>query len=361
MSILFEPLKINTMQIPNRFMRSATHDRCADPSGGVTDLLIRIYKRLAMGGVGLITTGHAYVSGNGKMSSNMLGADRDELIPGLKKLVDSVHRYDSKIMLELNHAGRYATTAMIGEQPAAPSAVYNPITDETPRAFDQDEIKRLIEAYAAAANRAVSAGFDAVQIHSAHGYLASQFISPYTNRRNDHWGGTLENRMRFLLEVFHQIRKTVGDDYPVTVKLNSEDFIDGGLTIEESTQIAGALSQAGIDAIEISGGMMRESLVSGSKLDILTEEDEAYFLPNARKFKSVITAPLILVGGLRSPQLMQRLIEDCEVDMVSMCRPLIREPDIVNQWKQGNFKKAGCISCGGCQKYLDEPVRCVLL
>lgn len=361
MSKLFEPFKINAMQIKNRFMRSATHDRCANPAGGVTDLLIDIYQKLAAGGVGLITTGHAYIAKNGKMSPNMLGADRDELIPGLAKLVDSVHQYDAKIMLQLNHAGRHARASFIGERPAAPSALYNPVTDETPRAFAEDEIEQLISAYAAAAGRAVEAGFDAVQIHSAHGYLASQFISPYTNRRTDRWGGSLENRMRFIREVFQQIRKTVGAEYPVTVKLNSEDFIEGGLTIEASTQIAGWLSRAGIDALEISGGMIRESYISGSKRDILAESDEAYFLPNARKIKTAINVPLILVGGLRSPHIIQRLLESGEIEMASMCRPFIREPGLINKWKQGNLEKADCISCGGCQKYRDQPVRCVFV
>lgn len=360
MSILFEPIKINNMKVPNRFMRSSTHYRCADISGGVTDLMIKVYENLAKGGVGLISTGHAYVSEDGKADSTMLGAHHDNLIAGLKKLVSAVHKYDSKIMLQLNHAGRQTKSSTLGQTPLAPSAVYNPLTEETPRACTEKEIEIIIEAFGAAAKRAVKAGFDAVQIHSCHGYLASQFISPYTNRREDKWGGSIKNRMRFLLEVFRCIRATVGEDYPVLIKLNSEDFIKGGLTIEDSAQIAKVLSDKGLDAIEISGSM-KESPIRAIRRNILKEEDEAYFLPNALKFKEVISVPLILVGGLRSPKLMERLLIEKKVDMISLCRPLIREPDLINKWKHGQLKKADCISCGGCQKYRDEPVRCILL
>jgi 2,4-dienoyl-CoA reductase-like NADH-dependent reductase (Old Yellow Enzyme family) len=206
----------------------------------------------------------------------------------------------------------------------------------------------------------VEAGFDGVQIHCAHGYLGSQFISPYTNTRDDQWGGSLENRMRFPLEVYSRMRKTVGDTYPLLIKLNSEDFISGGLTIEQSVQIAQALSDKGIDAIEISGGMA-ETVSEFIKPNILEERDEAYFLTNARRFKEVIDVPLILVGGLRSFGLMEKLVERGEAEMVALSRPFIREPDLVNRWKQGDREKADCISCCGCIKFRDEPVRCILI
>ncbi len=360
MSILFEPIEINGLKISNRFVRSATNDRRAELSGEVTDELIHVYETLAAGGVGLIITGHAYVAWNGKASPTMIGVHTNKLIPGLKELVDAVHQHDSKIVLQINHAGRQTATSTIGEIPVAPSPVYFSKTDETPRALDDDEIESLIVSYAAAARRAVGAGFDGVQIHCAHGYLGSQFISPYTNRREDRWGGSLENRMRFPLEVYRAIRKEVGDSYPVMIKLNSEDYIEGGLSIDDSSQIARTLSNEGIDAVEISGGIgdSHDWIV---KTDISEEDDEAYFLSNARKFKAVIDVPLILVGGLRSPSLMETLVATGEADMVSLCRPLIREPDLVNQWKQGSRKKADCISCNGCQKYRDEPTSCILL
>jgi 2,4-dienoyl-CoA reductase-like NADH-dependent reductase (Old Yellow Enzyme family) len=166
--------------------------------------------------------------------------------------------------------------------------------------------------------------------------------------------------MRFLLEVYRRIRKEVGDNYPVMIKLNSADYLDGGLTIDESSQIARTLSKEGIDAIEISGGMSE----SGDwiiKRGIKEEKDEAWFLDNARKFREAIDVPLMLVGGLRTPALMERLLEEGEADMVSLCRPFIREPDLVNRWKQGDGRKADCISCNGCQKYRDEPTRCIQL
>ncbi len=360
MSILFKPIEINGMVVPNRFVRSATNDRCADVSGRVNDGFIAHYEAMAAGGIGLIITGHAYVKWNGKASTTMMGVHNDDLVPDLKRLVKAVHQYDSKIVMQINHAGRQTSSSTVGETPVAPSAVYYKLSNETPRALTEDEIEEIIDAYAAAAERAVSAGFDGLQIHAAHGYLASQFMSPFTNKREDKWGGSLENRMRFPLEVYRRVRKAVGDNYPVLIKLNSEDFMDGGLTIEEGARIAKAISLEGIDAIEISGGMA-ESGDHIAKRGIKEESDEAYYLANAKKFREVIDVPLILVGGLRSPGLLQNLLEAGEADMVSLCRPFIREPNLVNRWKQGDTRKADCISCTGCLKYRDEQVRCIQL
>jgi 2,4-dienoyl-CoA reductase-like NADH-dependent reductase (Old Yellow Enzyme family) len=360
MSVLFDPIELNGMKVPNRLVRSATNDRLADFTGDANDALIAVYEALAAGGVGLIITGHAYVSSNGKASPEMIGVHNDSMVPGLARLVQAVHKYDSKIVLQINHAGRQTSTAILGETPVAPSAVYNPLTEETPKELAADEIEALIGDYVAATRRGIAAGFDGVQIHCAHGYLGSQFISPYTNKRTDQWGGSLENRMRFPLEVYRRIRKSAGDHYPVMVKLNSEDFLTGGLTIEDSAEIAGVLSREGIDAIEISGSMAEAGPYMARK-DISEEADEAYFLPNAREFRKVIDVPLILVGGVRSPGLMERLLSEGEADMMSMSRPFIREPDLVNRWKNGTRRKADCISCNGCFKYRDEQVRCILL
>ncbi len=363
MSILFDPIMISGIVAPNRLVRSATNDRYADIYGHVNDEFIRVYEALASGGIGLIITGHASVQESGRASPDMMGAHNDEFVPGLRRLVETVHKYDSKIVMQVNHAGRQTSSSIIGQTPVAPSAVYYKLFNETPRALDEKEIEELIEAYGAAAGRAVWAGFDGVQIHGAHGYMVSQFISPYTNKREDKWGGSLENRMRFPIELLRSIRKVVGDNYPVMIKLNSEDFIEGGLTIEEGTQIAKVLCQEGIDAIEISGGVLETGHIVNhiARTKIFTKDDEAYYLTNARKFREVIDIPLILVGGLRSPSLMERLLEGGDVDMVSMCRPFIREPDLVNRWRTGDRRKADCISCNGCHKYRDEPVRCIQL
>lgn len=360
MSTMFEPIDINGMMVPNRFVRSATNDRQAEVSGRVTDGFISVYEKLAAGGVGMIVTGHAFIKWNGKASATMMGAHSDDLIPDMKRLVDAVHKYDSKIVMQINHAGRQTSSSVLGEGTVAPSAVHSTLFNETPRALTGAEIEELISAYAATARRAVSAGFDGVQLHGAHGYLISQFISPYTNKREDEWGGSPENRMRFPLEVLRRVRQEVGERYPVLIKLNSADYLDGGLTIEEGAAIARELSRNGIDAIEISGGM-GESATSIMKTGIAKEEDEAYFLPNARVFRKVINVPLILVGGLRTPRLVEKILEAGEADMISLCRPFIREPDLVNRWKSGDENKADCVSCNGCQKYREEPVRCILL
>jgi len=360
MSILFEPIDLNEMTVPNRFVRSATNDRRAEISGEANASLIGVYEALTAGGVGLIITGHAYVQWAGKASPTMIGVHEDSMVPGLKQLVEAVHKHGAKIVIQINHAGRQTASAVIGETPVAPSAVHNPFTEETPRALTEEEIEETIDAYVAAAERGKTAGFDGVQIHCAHGYLGSQFISPYTNKRTDQWGGSLENRMRFPLEILRRIRKATGKNYPVMTKLNSEDFLEGGLTLEDSAAIAKALSQEGIDAVEVSGAIA-ESLEKALKKNITEESDEAFFRSNAAKIKEAIDVPLMLVGGLRSPGLMEEIVNAGEADMVSLCRPLIREPDLVARWKQGEKKKADCISCNGCQKYKDEPVRCILL
>jgi len=360
MSILFTPIKINGMVVSNRFMRSATNDRRADISGSIDDAFIKVYEDLAAGGVGLIVTGHAFVQWNGKASKYMLGVHKDDLIPGLKRLVEAVHQYDSRFVMQLNHAGRQTSSFTTGEIPKAPSAVINKVSGETPRPFTEREIEGLIEAYAAAAGRAKRAGFDGVQIHGAHGYLVNQFISPYTNRREDRWGGSLENRMRFPLELLRRIRREVGDDYPVMIKLNSQDFVEGGLVVEESARVAGALSREGIDAIEVSGGMI-EVMSHVMPPRVRNEEDEGYYRANTKKIKEAVDVPVMMVAGLRSFGLMEKLVSEGEADMISMCRPFIRQPDLVAGWKRGDREKAACISCNGCQKYPDEPVRCIQL
>ena len=361
MSKLFEPITVNGLHIPNRFVRSATGESMAADDGGITEDIVDIYRALAEGGVGLIISGHTFVKANGRAGLGMTGIDSDELIPGWHRLVAAVHAADSKIAMQLNHAGRQTNPKIIGDRPVAPSSVPAEGSGFIPRELGGEEIEDIIKCFGKAAARARAAGFDAVQIHCAHGYLLSEFISPHTNRRTDEWGGSEDGRARMLMEVYAAIRTAVGDDYPVMVKLNAVDFLDDGLTIEMSTAIAKRLQDAGIDAIEISAGMA----VTADKIvrkGIDSPEDEAYFMPFAREFKRAVSVPIMLVGGMRSRIVMEHVVAEGLAEFVSLCRPFIREPDLVRKLQSGEIDRAGCTSCNLCGSPRRRgKLRCVLL
>lgn len=346
MNKMFEQSTINGMLLKNRFVRSATWEGMATDEGAVTPKLIETMANLARGGVGLIITSHAYVEPAGQAGPMQLGIYKDELIPGLRKMTKAVHDYGGKIVLQLAHAGRYAAKKLTGLNPVVvselPGKTYHEITAQ--------EIQNLVTAFAAGARRAKEAGFDGVQIHSAHGYLLSQFLSPYFNQRKDEYGGNIKNRSRVHRQVYKAIRDAVGESYPVLIKLNCSDFVDNGLTLDDSLQVGRMLADLGLDAIELSGGLLSNAKLSPSRFGIKTEDDEAYFREEARRFKKAINIPLILVGGIRSFQVAERLLKEGTADYFSMSRSLIREPNLINRWKSGDYSRAECISCNGCFK-----------
>ena len=221
-----------------------------------------------------------------------------------------------------------------------------------------EQIWELIEAFGEAARRAREAGFDGVQLHGAHGYLISQFLSPYSNRRTDQWGGSFENRQRLVTEVYKRIRQVAGQDYPLFIKMNIDDYVEGGLTLEETRKTARLLSDLGMDAIEISGGTLELSIWKCLVPGIKSREQEAYFLPYAPEIKSEIRCPLILVGGMRTPALMEEILQQKKADFISLCRPFIREPDLVNKIEQGQEDPVTCISCNKCLRFLDRGLAC---
>jgi 2,4-dienoyl-CoA reductase-like NADH-dependent reductase (Old Yellow Enzyme family) len=216
-----------------------------------------------------------------------------------------------------------------------------------------EDIQEIVNAFGHAATRAKEGGFDGVQIHAAHGYLLSEFLSPAFNKRTDEYGGSVENRARALREVLKSIRDAVGDDFPVLVKLNCQDFIKGGLTLRDSLKVGAFLQEGRIDAIELSGGMRLSGNLSQYRLKIISEEKEAYFRHEAKAFKEKLHVPLILVGGIRTFQLAERLVEDGYADYISMSRPFIREPSLVKRWESGDLRKATCVSDNRCF----EPIR----
>lgn len=349
MSKLFEKSTIKSMDLANRFVRSATWEGMAGTDGSCTRRLRDVTAALAEGEVGLVITGHAYVSPEGQAGPWQIGVHRDGMIPGLRDMVEAVHQAGGKVALQIAHAGCYGFVAGTGIGPVGPSPG---IPDKTPacRELTRGEIAGIVGAFGAAAGRAREAGFDAVQIHAAHGYLLSEFLSPFFNRRGDEYGGSVENRARIVLEVLRSVRSAVGEEYPVLLKLNSQDFIDGGLTVDDMLAVAALLEKAGVDAIEMSGGTIYASgEYSAIRTGVLARpEEEVYYREAAVRFKRQIALPLMLVGGIRTFEVAEALVADGVADYVSLCRPLMREPELVRRWRSGDRRRAGCLSENAC-------------
>jgi 2,4-dienoyl-CoA reductase-like NADH-dependent reductase (Old Yellow Enzyme family) len=346
-SVLFTPLRIGPVTIPNRFVRSATHDFMAEEDGSVTERHLTLFNKLAEGEVGLIITGHAYVNPAGKASPRQVGVHEDRMVEGLSRIPQAVHDFPSRVFLQIAHAGRQTKEKICGCTPLAPSAVYEPVFKVMPRAMTKEEVKTTIDEFVQAGRRAKQAGFDGVQLHVAHGYLLNSFISPYTNRREDEYGGSLLNRARILREILGGLKSLAGSDFPVIAKLNSSDFIPQGLSIEESIKIARLLKADGLDGVEVSGGMS-EAGQGSIWQGLRAQKEEGYFVDSASRFKASLRIPVFGLGGFRTFAVMERAIEEGKVDLISLSRPLIREPDLVKKFRLGQVDKSECISCNKC-------------
>lgn len=346
---LFEETEINNMTLKNRFVRSATWEGMAGEDGSCTPKLTDLMVQLAQGGVGLIITGHTYILPVGQAGSRQLGIYKDELVAGLKEMTDAVHREDGKIVLQLAHAGCQANAGLSGMEPVGPS-VFQVDGKSICREMTVENIAETVKAFGEAAGRAKQAGFDGVQIHAAHGYLLSQFLSPFFNKRRDAYGHSLENRARFLIDSYKAIRHVVGNDYPVLIKINSEDFLENGFTREEMIEVAVMLEREGIDAIEMSGGTGRSDKkfipVRTGLCD--SQDKEGFYREAAMLYKENINVPLMLVGGIRSYEAAEKMVKEDVTDYISMSRPLIREPGLINRWRSGDHGRAACKSDNAC-------------
>lgn len=370
--MLFQPKKIGDMTVKNRIVRSATYEGMAK-DGIADERYVGLYRRLAMGEVGLITGGFAFVKRNGIATRYQTGIHSDECIPMFRKATEAVHEVDEdvKFVLQIAHCGRQRTGCKEYGEIVAPSAVgyishgIKKDVEIVPREMTLAEVEEIVQLFIAAAERAKRAGFDGVQLHAAHGYLLSEFLSPHTNRRTDAYGGSTENRVRIILEILDGVRERCGKEWPVVIKLQVDDFlnVEPSLKMPESLKIARAVAEAGFDAIEISGGIYESPILMTTKKNIKTPEDEAYFLPYARMIKKVIEeTPLILVGGIRSLEVAEGIIRNGEADFISICRPLIREPYLPKKWRKNLTYKAECISCNRCfWEMRDKGLRCVAL
>lgn len=347
MNKLFESSEINGMKLANCFVRSATWEGMASPEGAATPKLIDTMAALARGRVGLIISGHAYIRQEGQAGPWQLGVYEDSLIAGLRDMAAAVHDAGGKIVMQLAHAGHFAPEKLTGRTPVVVSD-YEGLSRSPRKELIRQDIQDLVAAFADAAVRAKSAGFDGVQIHAAHGYLLSQFLSPIYNRRSDGYGGSIENRARIHVEVIQAVRKVVGKDYPVLIKMNCADFAENGLSLEDSLIAGEILADAGLDAIELSGGLLTGGKLSPSRPGIHSPDKEAYFREELSAFKKKIRIPLILVGGIRSVEVAEKLVADGSADYIAMCRPLIREPDLVRRWQAGDTRRAECKSDNLC-------------
>ena len=387
MAQLFENTHIKEMELKNRLVRSATHEAMSDKNGFPEKALFKLYERLAKGGVGLIITGFAFVARDEICHyKGTQGIDSEEHIPTYRELVKHVHENGAKIAMQIAHCGRQTTSEIIGtEEPIAPSPVKEKTLFVMPREMTEEDIERIIEAFAQASRRVKESGFDAVQIHGAHGYLINQFLCPHTNRRKDRWGGSIDNRIRIVFEIYNRCRKQVGDEFPILIKINGYDTMKRGLRLEESTVMAQLMCEMGFDGIEVSCGI-KEDNFSTLRGDVPVEAilddwdiykrknpiyrsfmrhfgrrivnpppfSEAYNLESVKAIKANVDIPVFLVGGLINPRTMEEIIENGDADYISLSRALIADPDFPEKIRSGSREPSRCIHCNLCLGYLTK-------
>ena len=351
---LFKPCRIGKLKPKNRFVRSATWDATADSYGAVTDTSVALYEKLGQGEIGLIVIGFAFVASHGQAVWGMYGVHNDDMIPGLRRMVEAAHQGGAKIALQIVHAG--INSSYLSGKGIAPLAMSKiPEIDRPHREMTAEEIEAIIDDFVAAAVRGREAGFDAIQLHGAHGYLMSQIMSPLYNQRTDQWGGSPENRRRFHLEVIQKIRKAIGKAFPLMIKFGVQDDREGGLSLDEGLETARQMVVEGIDAIEVSAGV-------GNAAPTTKEGDPErwYFPERTAAVKRAVTVPVMAVNGIRSLEMAQSIVDNGSADLVSMCRPFIREPGLIARWQKGDTKPARCISCNRCFGVVrrGEPLEC---
>ena len=386
---LFKPAQLANLQVKNRFVCSATYECMATEAGEVTDGIVKRYRNLAKGDVGLIVPGLMYVHPLGQAIKHQLGIHDDRMIPGLRSLTEAVHQEGGKMVFQLAHAGRQTTKSVIGQTPIAPSDEgRDPVNFVKPKKMTEEQIREVIQAFGKAASRAIEAGADGIQIHAAHGYLVNQFLSPFFNRRTDYWGSSDENRFRFLREIVLETRRVLPEGTPILAKMNTHDHTpQEGVTPPLATRYAKWLAELGIDGLELSCGSTIYSTWNMSRGEVPVREivrslpwwkkplgrilmgrkvgkydlQEGYNLEAAQMVKPVTgKVPVFLVGGLRRVSHMEEILEKGYADFVSMSRPFIREPFLVRRIKEGKTSVASCVSCNKClaAELNGMPLRC---
>jgi 2,4-dienoyl-CoA reductase-like NADH-dependent reductase (Old Yellow Enzyme family) len=397
-STLLKPLRIGRLTVPGRLYKSATSETRATDDGYVTDELLEFYEPMVRAGTPLIVTGNLYVSLQAKSAGRQAGIDSDDKKPGLRDWVKLAHSGGSLLVAQLNHGGRQMVRSSDpGKATVSASSVREPLYGTKPRPLRAGEIPALVDTFAAAAARAQDVGFDGVQIHAAHGYLLSQFLTPHTNRRNDEYGGSLDNRMRLLREVFQGIRARVGDDFPILLKMNGTDMLPlrKGATTAELVRVAKVMADEGMDAVEVSrghyeswpgmvlghykgfiSGQVKEG--SGTKMsgrrrvtvlalapiieraaERLAPGGEGFNLPQAEQFTAQLAIPVICVGGFHTTKGMESAIETGRCDAVSAARAFIADPYLFKNVQTPTSGRPVCGYCNGCiARFGGKPIDC---
>lgn len=342
---LAQPLRLPCGAVlPNRLAKAALSEQLGDRQNRPTDDLTRLYARWAAGGAGLLLTGNVMVDARALGEPRNVVLENDADLAKFAEWATAARSFGAHCWVQLNHPGRQVMRALSSE-PVAPSAVPMALGGgifATPRALEEAEILDIIARFARAAGLVKAAGFSGVQLHGAHGYLISQFLSPHTNRRTDAWGGDATRRMRFVLEVFRAVREAVGPDFPIGAKLNSADFQRGGFDEEESMAVVAALEAAGLDLLEVSGGTYEAAAMVGNMKDQRqsTREREAYFLSYAERVRERVSLPLMLTGGFRTLSGMAAAVASGAVDVVGLGRPLALEPDLPARLLAGTAERS---------------------
>lgn len=331
---LFFPLTVSGITIKNRIVMPPMANDLATSRGEITEALIQHYTARARAEVGLIVVEHSYIEKRGQYSERQTGIYSDELVPGLRDLAQAIRESGARSAIQLAHAGVRARKGVTGFPPASPSEIALGAGAETPFPLTKEEINELLASYRSAARRAKEAGFDIIEIHGAHGFLLNDFLSPYTNRRSDEYGGTFQKRLRFPLEVIRAVREEAGPAFPLSFRFPADDMTEGGITVQESKKIAVELEAAGIDLLNVTGGL------AGSRPPV--KSGEGFFFSEAHDIKKVVRIPVIGVGGVKSPGFADRAIREGIVDMVAVGRALLADP----LWAEKARKELGGMERG---------------
>lgn len=349
MKQLFQAVELGNLKVKNRLIRSATFENGCAENGVINSLLEDVYQKLAKGGIGLIITGMYGVCENACAKEDMIKIYDNTFVKKFAHITSSVHNSGGKIVVQLGHCGAKSTVLDGNKYPDCPSDYRDA------KAMTKNDISKLIKSYGVAALKCKQAGADGVQIHSAHGYLISQFLSPYYNKRTDEYGGTIENRFRLLQEIYHEIRLAVGNGFPVLVKINYSDLVENGFSGEDCSYVCKTLGILGIDAIEISAGLAVSTESSPTQIG---KSKEGFYAEYAMKIASQVDIPIISVGGYRSIEMIEKALNQGKLKAISMCRPLIREPELPKRWESGDRTKSTCRSCNLC--FNATPIHCAL-
>lgn len=318
MSYLHKPLDNDKLYLKNRLVMPPMATSKSEPDGKVSTEILNYYNEKSQGGyISLIIVEHSYVAKQGKADGRQMSVADDNVIENLRKLAETIHRNGSKAVMQINHAGSAASMDITGYEPVGPSAVKNPRKGNIPKELSRDEIKNLINSFKNAAVRVKKAGFDGVEIHSAHGYLLNQFFSPLTNKRTDEYGGDVMGRIRIHLEIIKAVREAVGSEFPILLRLGASDYIEGGSTIEHSKIAAVEFEKAGIDILDISGGFCGYVLPGAA--------EEGYFSSLTEEIKKVVSIPVILTGGITKAETAERLISEGKADLIGVARAIYKD------------------------------------